>query len=285
MFAPDVDLGEQRHGDVVARLAVRVAEQPASPGRGQARYTLTVEGPPTLQLEAPRLEDAFAAWRVGRESSSWAQDGGARVEWSLALVQTKPGVVPLPGVRLRVRGGPAEEWKDASWPDPLHVTREVASVVEVEPAPPSPWPAVLQAASVTLAVVLAGLLLTRALRRRRDKSAPALTPAARVEARLAGSDDIVTITEAVRDFLDEHLGLSAARMTTAEVLAALAARGAKVERLDRLRRLFEQGDLVKFAGLPSAPAEVTQARALALDAVRDLATWPVGEMGASGEAG
>jgi hypothetical protein len=285
MFAPDVDLGEQRHGDVAARLVVQVAEQPVSPGRAAARYVLTAEGPPTLQIDQPRLEDALAAWRVAAEASSWAGDGRARVEHSLDLRQTKPGVVPLPGVRLRLRGGPDEGWHEASWPDPLHETRDVAPVVEVGPAPPSPWPGRLQAASALVALALAAWFVVRLLHRRREKPAPALSAAERAAARLAASQDPAAITEAVRDFLAEQAGLPAARMTTDEIMAALSKRAVSPGRLGLIRHLLEMGDLAKFSGWPASPSQAEKARELASEAVRDLATWPVGETGAGGEGG
>ncbi|MFO0842515.1 MAG: hypothetical protein U0797_08985 [Gemmataceae bacterium] len=279
MFPPDADLGEQRHGDVVATLAVRVAEQALAPGRAKVRYLVSIEGPTTLQIDPPRLEDAFAAWRVGAEWSSWAGDGRARVDWLLGLEQTKPGAVPLPGVRLRVRGGPSEGWHDVTWPDPLHATRDVAPIVELPPLPPSPWPARLQGASLAVLLTLAAALLARRFRRREPVVRP-LTPTERAEARLAASADLEAITTAVRDFHGEHTGLPAARMTTAELLTALGDRGYQAE---GLRRLLEQGDLVKFAGLPATPAQVEEARALAVGVVRDLATWASGETRAPGE--
>ena len=82
-------------------------EQGPGPGRARARLTLEVTGPAGLAVEFPRLEDALAGWRVQWAASSWSQLDG-RVLWvqTLDLVQVKPGVVPLPGVSLRIRAGP-----------------------------------------------------------------------------------------------------------------------------------------------------------------------------------
>src|SRR5262245_35864559 len=97
-----IEVPAERIGTIAASLRVVIGEQPVSPGRGQARYVITIEGPGSLEIGPARLEDAFAAWRVGRQSSSWSADVAVRIERTLWLVQVKPGVVPLPGVRLQV---------------------------------------------------------------------------------------------------------------------------------------------------------------------------------------
>lgn len=281
-----VGLPEQRHGDVVARLHVIVGEQSVSPGRAQARYRITIEGPPTLQVESPRLEDAFAAWRIPRQCSSWSADRKAHIEWVLELAQTKSGVVPPPGVRLRVRGGPEGVWDDVYWPDPLHATREVPPVVEVQPVPPSPWPDRLRWMALMVAGCLAGLLFARRVQRWRTAQARPQTTSERALAQLALPDiGIDQITAIVRTILEERVGLPASRMTTGELLGLLKQQDKGEYCLDRLRELLELGDLVKFAGQPFSPAEIARSRQLAREVVEAIATWPTGETVSTAQGG
>jgi hypothetical protein len=272
--APGVELPARAGGGVTARLWVSVPEQGPAPGRGRARLTLSVEGPPALQVDGPRLEDALAGWRVAWRASSWAADGHARLEITLGLVQVKPGVVPLPGVHLRVRAGPEGDWHDLSWPELLGEPRDVPPPVELPPLPPSPWPRLLGTLALLLAGAVAAPLLARAWRRWRagpGRPAPAWQ---RALARLAEAREMAQLTGVVRGFLEEQAGLPATRLTTGELFAGLEGRGAPPVALAGLRELFALGDLEKFAGQPAGPEQVEAARAQARGVIEALVGWP-----------
>ncbi len=281
-----VELPTLTRGDLTARATVRVADEGAGPGRARATFTVTVEGPPTLQVEGPQLEDALAAWRVAWEASSWSADGTATWEISLGLTQVKPGAAPLPGVRLRARARPGEDWQDVSWLEPLHEPRDVAPLVELPPLPPSPWPRRL-AMIGSSAILLAALGLGAWWWRREGGTRAAPEPAwRRALARLGDGAGVEEVTAVLREFLQEQGRLPASRLTTAELVARLEGRGdVPAGALAEVRELLHLGDLVKFAGHAPAEAERAEAVRRARALLECLATWTAGEKGAVGEAG
>ena len=104
LIAPAADEGfsfppEQR-GDMVAALTVEV---PDGTGPPRVYYSLTVEGGPGLEVEAPQLADPAGAWTALRTSAWTSTDG--RVVWTEAIVlgQAKPGLLALPDVKVRFR--------------------------------------------------------------------------------------------------------------------------------------------------------------------------------------
>jgi hypothetical protein len=255
-----------RHIDgMTATLALQVPEQGPAPGLARVQLTLQVRGPGGLAVQYPRLEDALAAWRVEWSASSWSSTNEeALCEQTLALVQVKPGVVPLPGVTVRLRSAPGETWQDVSWPDLLREERDVPGPEQVAPPPPSPWPARLRVAGVSLVAILLLALLLFAGRRWRAARQRPLTADQRALARLAAApaDSAQAVTHldgVLRQYLDERFGVEASRKTTAEVLAALAEKGEPATGRNDLAELLAWGDLAKFAP-QSGPEDLQRIR-------------------------
>ena len=243
----EMTLPAKVQGDVSATLSVRIADQPPQPGSAGVRLRFTVEGPAGFTVAEPVLEDALAAWSVAERTSSLRLDG-RRWECTLELVQVKPGVVPMPGVRIRVQtGGSSEEF---AWPDLLHESADVAPVVEVAPLPPSPWLGRLRwVCPVSLGLlVLVGVALGVRLWVTRPK--PGLPP---LEAALAAIDRVrqspaeppglvAELDGVLRDYLETQ-GIPATRLTGVELRGRL--QDVKGEELATILARAEQS---KFAG-------------------------------------
>lgn len=280
--AAGVQLPAVKHGDLVATLQVRVAEQPVAPGRARALLTITVTGPPTLQVEEPRLEDAFSAWRVAWRTSSWSAAEKGTLECVLGVVQTKPGTVPLPGVRLQARARAQDSWHDVSWLDPLHETRDVAPIVELPEVKSSgrlPW--LLSGVGLVLATVLFGWVWRKRQARPVASSEPAWH---RAIANLEQARSLEDVTTLVRAFVQEHSAVPASRLTTRELRVRLQSSEELPPNIhEELLGLLDLGDLVKFAGHAMDDDGLAKAREEARQVITGLATWRPGETSPIGE--
>jgi hypothetical protein len=281
-------------GEMEARLRLTVPEEGVAPGRARARIDIAVSGPPGLEIDGPRLEDAVAGWRAARRTSSWRREGEqAHMDIGLNLEQTKPGVVALPGIRLRARDGPAGDWEEFAWPDLLHEPRDVAPPVKPNDFPPSPWPGRLRWLALVAAVALT--LAFVAWKARRWRPAPPEQPAhLRALARLEGgslspAEHLARIDQVVREYLDERFGLSTRRKTVAETLAVCAnlpdpARMA-------LAQLLRRVEVAKFAGVAVSEEDRREGIDLARQIIESCATLPAAqatvgeEKGESGRGG
>jgi hypothetical protein len=286
--APGFTYPSQTGGGVTARLAVRVDDRGPGPGRAQATLSITVAGPAALEVESPRREDALDAWKVEWAASSWSQaHGRTSVEQTLQLVQVKPGVVPLPGLVLRARAGPAAAWEEFLWPELLLEPRDPPPPDDLPPPPASVWPRRLLWAAGALTLVVAGVLLFYAgLRVHRALRRPAALHE-RALARLADApaDPLAAVghtDRVLRGYLEDRFGVPAPQQTHQELLAALAQRDAlSAEQLTRLTALLSQSDLLKFARI-EGPEAIAQLRAEAEAFIRTTAT--IGEGKKTGEA-
>jgi hypothetical protein len=247
----------ERRGDAVATLCVDVAEGSGPP---VVDYTLTVQGGPDLEVDAPELTDPTGAWTV-RRSSAWASAHG-RVSWTefIELEQVKPGLVPLPDVRLSFRDGPSAAREQAEWIDILKNVREL-------PGPgPAPAAAGRRSVALILGAVAAGaccavFLAVMFLRRRRSE--PPLSAdqrALRALSQLMASAGTPQrhyeqLADLLRRYTAEVYGLPALRQTTGEFLRDACEVPALVGESAVLRELLERCDLAKFAGLPAEPDE------------------------------
>jgi hypothetical protein len=205
-----VDLETKRAGDVAAQLRVIVPDEGVAPGLARVRLEITLRGPESMEIDGPRLEDAFAAWRAPIVSSAWTDEGVTR---SVLLEQRKPGAAPLPGVVLRVRSSPGEGWRELSWPDPLHEPRNVSPIETTQPLPDGvwwPW-----AAGAVVLVLLAALL-----GRRRIAAAVPVDPATEAFTTMhSGSPD--DVERALRHYIARRFAVPAHAATPGELLAAL----------------------------------------------------------------
>ncbi len=252
---PGLVLPPEHRGDVTATLALRVPEQGAGPGRGRVQLTIDVHGPDGLEVDGPQLEDALAGWQIRSAASSWSSsDSGEDWEETLELVQVKPGVVPLPGLTLRVRSGPKASWQEVSWPDLLNEPRDVAGPEKLPPLPPSPWPRVLVLLALVLTVGAGLALLVRVGRRWRAAGQRPLPVHERALGRLDAMPEeapaaVVHLDSVLRGYLEERYGVEALRQTTGEVLSALAEKNAlSGEQTAELSELLRWYDVAKFAG-------------------------------------
>lgn len=281
LLAPaEIELPSVQRGDVTARLAIRVADRAAGPGRAEVRYAVDVQGPAWLEVGDPLLEDALAGWRVRWQASSWET---GRAALTLGLVQVKPGTVPLPGLRLRVRGSPSEAWEEVSWPDPLQEPADVAPLVELPPLPAAAWHrwAIAAGAVATLLLVV---VLMRLLRRERVVLTPMLTASQRALTRIDEAATIEDVTQPLRELLEARTNIPATRRTTTEVLALLVA---TPDVQAELRELFALSDQAKFAGRIPSPDVLTEAKTRARALVTGLSSKavPAGETAPVGEVG
>lgn len=275
-----IALPEEVRGPIRARLRVTIPDEGAGPGRGRARIGIVVEGPAALAVQGLWLEDALAGWRIAAQTSSWSANGSARLERALDLEQVKPGVVPLPGIRLRVRPGPGLPVEEITWSDLLAEMRDAAPLVELPALPPSPWPGRARRAGVILAVLGGASALGLVWRRWRTSGEKPVSASMRARIRLEeiarGSDGpaekVTGLVAVVRTFLEERGGLPADRSTTAELLRCLEEReDVSIEVRCSLREILEMGDLVKFAGLVPEEAHLGQAWQAARRVIEGLA--------------
>jgi Domain of unknown function (DUF4381) len=277
LLAPSADAGytypPERRGDMVASLNVEVLEG----GPALVDYTLTVTGGPHLQIEAPELVDATGAW-TARRSSAWAYADG-QVTWTefIRLDQVKPGIVPLPDVRVRFRAETSADWQQAEWKDILKDLRELP-LPAVRSAPPSNWS--LPLIAVGAACLVALLVAAGTLIRRRRRLGPVLSVEQRALRELdrlenaSGAPEwrFARLADVLRGYLSERFGVPALQQTTSEFLRETS--DALAGERDVLRELLEHCDLAKFAGVAADGDQWKQSAARARAFIRRTARTP-----------
>ena len=264
--ADGVALPEQTRAGMLARLMVHVDDPGPQPGA--AHLTLTITGGLLLQVEAPRLSDPVNAWEA--QQNEWQQLDGDRLTWTKAILlrKVKPGLAGLPDVKVRFREGSGASWEEAEWVD---VLKTPADGPPPEPLPLVPngmgWlPWVIPAAALTLA-------LAWFLQRRRPRLRATLPPdkQALLELRrLEQSADLpsaayhTALSDVIRTYLAERLGLPATRQTTAEFLEMVRRTGRLSPEEQRMLHAFlERCDLAKFAPVGVSAEECREAAVLA----------------------
>jgi hypothetical protein len=252
------DFPARQWPDMVARLQVRVADEPDAAGFARVRLTVDVAGPPTLEVEPPQLADALDAWKIGRASSWRIDEDKARWETTLDLRQIEPGLTPIPSVKVRCRANAAAPWEEAEWTDILADLRGLPPPTAVSPPPSQGW------WRPWAAGVVGGLLLlfagAVAFRRRWRRPVPRVpSPEEKALAQLrqleeappaqTASDFAGALSALLRRYVGERFGLPAPRLTTAEFLVACRqAPDITADARDQLASFLERCDFVKFAG-------------------------------------
>lgn len=275
----------RQHEDMEAVLTVQSGKQTSERGLGNVTLTLTVTGPPTLDVEEPRLGDAAAAWKEERLTSTrTVQDQTASWSQIIRLKQVKRGLEPLPDVTVRFRRGPEAEWVEEKWIDILRYARdgtEPPRLAEESPSWLRRWGFVILLAATALVVLLTWLKKRNV---RREASLPldrwALREIERIETTLlpprSQAETYHTqISFVVRRFLAERYGLYALQQTTPEFLNAIRQLPQlPAEEQALLTELFQRCDLAKFARAGASPEECQQTAAIARDLVRQTSMHP-----------
>ncbi|HTU90227.1 MAG TPA: DUF4381 family protein [Gemmataceae bacterium] len=271
----------RQHEDMEAKLTVRAGTQTAQRGLGNVVLTLTIMGPPTLDVEEePRLGDAAAAWKEERLTSTRTVQN-QRAVWSqvIRLKQVKSGIEPVPDVTVRFRRQPDSEWIEEKWIDVLRHIRdgtELTSPAAEEPSWLRRWGFLLILTATALLVLLAWLNKRR--HARREELLPpdrwALREIERIETTLMpphGEAEAyhTRISFVVRRYLAERFGLHALQLTTVEFLEAMRPFSQlSAEQQALLTELFERFDLAKFARAGTSPQECQHTAELASELVR-----------------
>jgi hypothetical protein len=270
----------RKHSDMEARLRVEVARTTTEPGFAVVTLTLTVEGPDTLEVQTPRLEDAADAWKDERKPIRRDVRAG-RATWSqvIRLKQVKPGREPVADVTLLFRSDANADWSEEKWINILREIREVPEPSPPEPTLPFSW---LRSWGFAFFSATAALLVLFVwLRNRWNRDDPplssdlwALREIDRIErAHSSPQDDAETyhtqISYVIRRYLTERYGLQVLQQTTAEFLDAVQRTPElSAEQQILLSELFERCDLAKFAHIRTPPEECRRTAELARELVR-----------------
>jgi hypothetical protein len=250
----------RRIADTEIGLSVGVAPRGVDVGRAQVDLTLTFRGPPALEVRGVELEKG-QAWHLTSRVSSWVVEDKQAI-WceSLALEQIEPGQKPLPTLSASFRPGPSAGWEEVQWTDLLRETQSLPTpdIDEDQDTTPVPWLLILVLSSVVLILAALGLMYAR-WRRVRKKPLPALTPRERIllalqrqEESLGPESDSRTfhtdLSEKVRTYLAEQLGVRAPQQTTRESLEALGRLPNRPEGENgQLQEFLDRCDQAKFA--------------------------------------
>jgi Domain of unknown function (DUF4381) len=278
--AEGLRLPSVRHGTMEARLAVRV-EPSRTPGHAELTLTLEVEGPPLLEVQAPKLDELNDNWEDDR--TTWASMEQGRVTWTqvLRLSQTKPGRAPTPTLTVGFRESPTAPWQLAKWDRILRDVVDGLEPIQTPPAVPPeslPWWLYVIPGAAVLVLVPVGLIL-----RRYRKAAPAPpTPGERALAELARVEDRhrnqasdsgwmhTQVSSLLRRYLAERFEVKALQQTTAEFLDSLGSVSQlSAEQQAVLRDVLQRCDQARFARVTTTPetcqALTEQVRAFVLD--------------------
>jgi hypothetical protein len=262
-------------------LIVSVAEPDASkPAR--VNYTIVITGNDPLEVEPPESLGSPRVWNWSPDAPILFHDGNTPVLiYSVDLDQVKPGLVPLPGVRLAFHTIGKNDWDAFEWTDILKESRELELAAGKGPDTPPPGHSLLWLILGPVAVVIVVLVGVALWVLRRPKPVSPLTPQERALRQLdlveglgrAGPDESgrypAEVSEVVRGFLAERYGLPAQQQTTAEFLRTMAQTAElSEEQRQALKELLERCDLAKFAAARTPPDECRRLAALARSVIK-----------------
>jgi hypothetical protein len=261
-----------------ARLAISSETAGATvPLSDTLSATFSVTGSAELRVERLRGLPTPSEWTLLQLADPIeTKHEGNRRTWSqtMVLAPHSPGALKLRLPPLHVLDGPRAR-QTVDWTVlEIKVTTEVESTdisklreyTQIEQVP-SPEPAPLDRAAwivgLVLLVVLAVLVLYRYWRGRRlPTSRSAVQAALREQRRLLasklheqgrGERFVTLLTMILRRYLERQFQLPARRQSTSEFLATVVRSNRFTEaQIETLRSMLEQGDLIKFAGIPAA---------------------------------
>jgi hypothetical protein len=278
----------EKRGDAVARLEVAVQPPPPPPAKGErlsgavVRLTVTVEGRPQLEVEPPHLADVTDSWK-----QTFSQPTRSTIEnhtiWrqTIQLEQVKPGVIPLPALKVRFRENPSAPWEEVEW---TNILRDPRGLPPIETEESSETGSQWLRWAIPLAVLI-GLMLGAAIWKRRwpgsTRPLPpdqwALQELTRIETTaLPPEGDAerfhTLLSNVVRRYLAERFQLRAPQQTTAEFMEAVRQTSElSPDQQALLREFFERCDLAKFARASTTLAECHQVAEMARTFVRETA--------------
>src|SRR5262249_25991447 len=116
-------------GDTEAPLTVTVAEPDASKPN-QVRYVVRVVAPAHMEVTPPEIVDGAQAWKWEVPAATRSPPAAwfdTREAWTypIDLEQTKQGVQPLPGVKVRFHPRGQEGGEEFVWTDVLKDLRQL----------------------------------------------------------------------------------------------------------------------------------------------------------------
>lgn len=267
--------GPTRDGMTV-QLMVRVADRGDTPGLARVKFVLTVAGPVGIEVESARLIDPGASWTSTRTMTQRFSEVGTIIEESVELQQIRPGLIGLPGVRVRYRANSGSGWQEADWQNILG-PREVPPPESVPPLP-SPWPWLLTVGVSVVVIFLASLAWwggRQLLKRPSMEPTPeqrALGELARLERQVPGlseTDFHAQLAELVRSYLAIRFGMPALQRTSTELIKDLQEKGLiGLEQESVIREILERCDRGRFA----PPQRSNSLHGDIIQAVRQLLT-------------
>lgn len=219
---------------------------------------------PELDLAAPRAPQAEDR-RPGTKGAA-AAAGRAVYRWPYQVRGFGLGPIALPAVRLPVAYGSSRDTllfpADTLAVDSLTRAASGAVLPDRGPITPALRPVdYVVAGALFLALLVAALLVARALRRRRARSEAPVVPAEppdvllrreiaalRAEGEPMPRDSFYDrLSLAIRDYAAAVTGITTRDRTTLEIVRDLRASSVPVEGVDAVRRALSRADLAKFA--------------------------------------
>jgi hypothetical protein len=228
-----IDVPSVQRGDIRVGLSIEIPEEAIAPGNALVGLRFEIE-PRDVEVVELRLEDALNAWRIESRMSAYRSEN-ARTLLVVALAQTKPGLVNLPGIRLRLRStGQPQEFL---WTDLLTEPRDAAPPIRLPEAEQSAGSWQLWIMTITGLILVVWLVLNW---RRMPKVSPLRE---RWLAELNQANTVDRLSALVREAI---AGEGGAHQTSEEVLARLE----RADLRERAGELLAELDLAKYAGRP-----------------------------------
>jgi hypothetical protein len=250
---------------------------------GSTQLTLAIEGPAPLRVDLPKeaekllTSESATVWQIrplGKTKITPLDGGRERWEQKFRLSPFVPGEkLTTAFAPLKVLAGGQLNSQEILFPSKdVRVQTTIADVkaeqarpvTGIEPlptvVPPEPESIGWQFAAV-LGCIFAAVLIVVLIRKSRSKPPP-VAPGEWAESeldrlernhaleRIAGFQAADRLAAILREFMERRFGLSATKLTTAELVVEFGKASWPVERNEEIQRILERCDLAKFAGEP-----------------------------------